>query len=203
MNPLCEPLLQQLLALVPSDDKEAAHRDVIVEHVRTCEWPFDRGNASAHLTASALIVDASGEKVLLGLHRKLGRWLQLGGHGEPCEVTGEAVAMREALEESGISGLYLHPGAARPLDVDVHVIPEHKGVSAHRHLDLRYVVVAPEGQEASVCEQEHRELRWFTWQELEALELDGALCRAYVKCARLMQSSPSEGPIPYVTAGDR
>src|SRR4029453_15241807 len=76
-----------------------------------------------HLTGSAITVSADGAHVLLLHHRKLDRWLQPGGHGDPGETTGEEGALREALEESGIEGLTLHPRAPRPLDGDVHDIP--------------------------------------------------------------------------------
>ena len=87
------------------------------------EHPFDRAIPEGHLTGSAITVSADGSRVLLLHHRKLDRWLQPGGHGDPGETTGEEVALREALEESGIRGLALHQAAPRPLDVDVHDIP--------------------------------------------------------------------------------
>jgi ADP-ribose pyrophosphatase YjhB (NUDIX family) len=112
--------------------------------VRRHERPFDRAIGEGHLTGSAITVSADGRQVLLLHHRKLDRWLQPGGHGDPGETTGEEVALREALEESGIEGLTLHPRAPRPLDVDVHDIPARGSEPAHQHLDLRYLVVAPE-----------------------------------------------------------
>src|SRR5919106_547396 len=88
---------------------------------------------------------AAGDRVLLLHHRKLGRWLQPGGHADPGESSGETVALREAREETGLAGLNLHPQAPRPFDVDVHDIPARGGEAAHQHLDLRYLVVAPAG----------------------------------------------------------
>ena len=110
--------------------------------------PFDRGIVEGHLTGSAVVVSATGDQVLLLHHRKLRRWLQPGGHAEAGERSGETVALREAREETGIEGLTLHPSAPRPLDVDVHPIPARGDEPAHRHLDLRYLVVAPARRDA-------------------------------------------------------
>jgi hypothetical protein len=106
-----------------ADGEEARDRDQILGFVLRHERPFDRAIAEGHLTGSAITVSADGSRVLLLHHRKLDRWLQPGGHGDPGETTGEEVALREAREESGIRGLTLHPTAPRPLDVDVHDIP--------------------------------------------------------------------------------
>ena len=151
--------------------------------------PFDRRIAEGHLTGSAIVVSAAGDQVLLLHHRKLGRWLQPGGHAEPGERDGEAVALREAREETGIEGLALHPSAPRPLDVDVHPIPARPDEPAHLHLDLRYLAVAPAGATLRRQAAEARALRWFTWDELAALDLDPGLRRAL----RAAQAQPGSG----------
>ena len=130
----------------PPTRRKARDRDGIVDFVRRHADPFDRAIAEGHLTGSAITVSHDGARVLLLHHRKLDRWLQPGGHGDPGETTGEEVALREALEETGIRGLALHPAAPRPLDVDVHDIPARGSEPAHEHLDLRYLVVAPGGR---------------------------------------------------------
>src|SRR6266540_3835261 len=97
----------------PADEEEAADLARILAFVSRHADPFDRRIAEGHLTASALVVSATGERVLLLHHRKLDRWLQPGGHGDPGETSGEQVALREAHEETGLPGLTLHPGARR------------------------------------------------------------------------------------------
>ena len=139
-----------------------------------------------HLTGSAITVSADGSRVLLLHHRKLDRWLQPGGHGDPGETTGEEVALREALEESGIGGLALHPTAPRPLDVDVHDIPERGSEPAHEHLDLRYLVVAPEGAAVTPDLAELHEIRWVAWEEVDALGPDHGLRRALAKARAIV-----------------
>jgi 8-oxo-dGTP pyrophosphatase MutT (NUDIX family) len=178
-------LADSLRRHVPGDEEEARDRDRILAFVLRHERPFDRGTLEGHLTGSAITVSADGSRVLLLHHRKLDRWLQPGGHGDPGETTGEEVALREALEESGIRGLSLHPTAPRPLDVDVHYIPARGNEPAHVHLDLRYLVVAPEGATVAPDLAELHEIRWVPWDEADALGPDHGLRRALAKAMHL------------------
>ena len=170
-----------LLRHAPADERESADLGRIVRFVAGEHDPFDRRNPRAHLTGSAFVISADGGRVLLLHHRKLGRWLQPGGHADPGESSGEGVALREAREETGIEGLALHPRAPRPLDVDVHEIPARGGEPAHQHLDLRYLVVAPDEAALFPSAREARVTRWFTWAELSALDLDPGLVRGLQK----------------------
>lgn len=165
----------------PADEAEAADLRQIAHFVARHPHPFDRSIAEGHLTGSAVTIAESGARVLLLHHRKLDRWLQPGGHADPGETDGEQVALREAFEETGLTGLALHARAPRPLDVDVHDIPARPGEPAHLHLDLRYLVTAPDEAVPSVAAAEARELRWFGWDEVERLDLDHGLRRALRK----------------------
>jgi 8-oxo-dGTP pyrophosphatase MutT (NUDIX family) len=178
---------EQLGTHVPADDEEALDLERIRAFVTRHPEPFDRRLAVGHLTGSAVVVAASGDRVLLLHHRKLDRWLQPGGHGDPGESTGEEVALREAREETGLRGLRLHPEAPRPLDVDVHEIPARGSEPAHQHLDLRYLVVAPAGAEATPSAEETNDLRWFGWDELHGLDLDSGLLRLLGKARSWME----------------
>ena len=143
--------------------------DFIDRHPRDAHMRSCRGG---HLTASALIVDRARGKVLLTHHRKLGKWLQLGGR-----CVGDAnlagVALREAVEESGIAGLEIVP---RLIDVDIHPIPARPGEAEHLHLDSRFLVLAPEGAEAR-ANHESNELRWLDRAAARELASDGSLRR--------------------------
>ncbi|CAL9297619.1 NUDIX hydrolase [Streptomyces olindensis] len=114
---------------------------------------------AGHLTASALVIDPEGGRVLLTLHRKLRMWLQMGGHCEPGDTTLAAVALREATEESGVSGLSLLPGG--PVRLDRHPIPP----PCHWHFDVQYAVLAPPGAAHAVSD-ESLDVRWFPYDEV-------------------------------------
>ncbi|MCM2576150.1 NUDIX hydrolase [Streptomyces meridianus] len=110
-----------------------------------------------HITASSIVVDPSGGRVLLTLHRKLQMWLQTGGHCEPQDRTLAEAALREAREESGIADLELVPGG--PARLDRHATP------CAWHLDVQYAALAPSDAVAAISE-ESLDLRWFAWDEV-------------------------------------
>lgn len=116
---------------------------------------YTRGRLAGHFTGSAWLVDRSGTRVLLTHHRKLGRWLQLGGHADG-ETDLARVALTEACEESGLPGLTLEPGL---FDLDRHWIPERGDVPGHWHYDARFVVRAG-ADEAFVVSEESLDLAW-------------------------------------------
>lgn len=161
----------QLEATVVHDPTAMAFRAHVLAACDTIAQVLDRTARPGHLTASALVVDASAGRTLVLLHRKLGRWLQPGGH-----VDGDgnlaAAALREATEETGIAGLRVVVPA---VDVDVHRV-EPPGESAHDHLDVRFVVVAPP-EARFVGNHESLGLRWVTESDLGELGADGGLLR--------------------------
>jgi 8-oxo-dGTP pyrophosphatase MutT (NUDIX family) len=109
-----------------------------------------------HITASALVLDDSGDQVLLTLHPRLGRWVQLGGHCEADDGDILAAALREATEESGIDGLRIEPEL---IAVHVHALTCSLGVPT-RHLDLQFVARAPIGAQIALSD-ESVDLRWW------------------------------------------
>ncbi|MBY6365894.1 NUDIX hydrolase [Rhodococcoides corynebacterioides] len=118
-----------------------------------------RESAAGHITASAVLLDRGGRHVLLTLHPRVGRWLQLGGHCEPDDRTVRDAALREAREESGIDELTLEPEL---LDAHTHPITCSLGVPT-RHLDLRFVVrAAADAQDVPIVRSaESTDLRWW------------------------------------------
>jgi 8-oxo-dGTP pyrophosphatase MutT (NUDIX family) len=120
-----------------------------------------RACVPGHITASALVVDATGENVLLTLHPRFGRWLQLGGHCEDTDSDIVGAALREATEESGIAGLHLDPNLAA---IHVHPVTCSLGVPT-RHLDLQFIAVAAAGAEIAISD-ESLDLRWWPMDDL-------------------------------------
>jgi 8-oxo-dGTP pyrophosphatase MutT (NUDIX family) len=149
--------IRELAAWVPPGAAQRALREAFLGFLAA--RPDDacrRSCEPGHLTASALVLDHSGNRVLLTLHPRVGRWIQLGGHCEPDDATLAAAALREAWEESGIDGLTLEPD---PLHLDVHPITCSLGRPT-RHFDVRFLVRAPADAVARIS-PESRDLRWW------------------------------------------
>ena len=142
-------------------------RDFVGRHDRC----FERTCVPGHVTGSAWIVDGSGSRVLLTHHRKLGRWLQPGGHSDG-EPDGLAVALREAREETGLE---LSAWSEAPMDIDIHEIPALGGEPAHRHYDLRYALAAR--THAYRVSSESHDLAWVGLDALEDYTREDSVLR--------------------------
>lgn len=149
-------LRTQLAAYAQRQPAHATLADEFSTLLDDPENPFLRERLAGHFTGSAWLVSADGERVLLTHHRKLDRWLQLGGHADGDRNLAR-VALKEAEEESGLSELVLEDGAL--FDIDKHWIPERRDVPGHWHYDARYVVRAV-GSEQFAISEESLALAW-------------------------------------------
>jgi 8-oxo-dGTP pyrophosphatase MutT (NUDIX family) len=172
---------------------EAATVDLFLALLREGGDAFRRERLAGHFTASAWLVAADARRALLTHHRKLGLWLQLGGHADGDPVLPRA-ALKEAEEESGLPGLRIEAGI---FDLDRHWIPEHKGVPAHWHYDVRYVVRAGAGEDFVVSEESHA----LAWREIAGLAADEAadasvrrMARKWLATAGLSRPDPRTRP---------
>ncbi|MEV7011811.1 NUDIX domain-containing protein [Streptosporangium sp. NPDC051022] len=162
--------------------EEERLRQEFLEHVHAHEDSMWRECVPGHLTATTAVVSHDGERVLLTLHPKAGMWLPMGGHCERDDASLDAVALREAVEESGIPGLRLLPG---PLALDRHRVWCHPPHS--HHLDVEYGAVAPADVEA-VISDESLDLRWFPIDEIPELS-DEATRRLARRAREAMRST--------------
>lgn len=122
----------------PASHSQEAIRQAFLGFLAARKDACQRSCAAGHITASAVLLDPAGERTLLTLHPRVGRWVQLGGHCEDSDTTLAGAALREATEESGMEGLRIDP---EPIHLDVHPVTCSLGVPT-RHFDVRFIVHA-------------------------------------------------------------
>jgi 8-oxo-dGTP pyrophosphatase MutT (NUDIX family) len=178
-------LIEELRLYQPADDAERAHHLAIIDLLGGGTKVFQRDHFEpGHITASCFIVDSDNTRLLLHRHRRLGKWLQMGGHCEGVEAPAVA-ALREGTEESGLADLQLL--ANRIFDIDVHEIPAAKGEPNHYHFDLRYVAHTSTPDAITMLEDESLDLTWVPFHEaIERMSEDGST-RAIRKIEQLLK----------------
>lgn len=162
-----EPLLELLARYGDVWPDEHAVTERFVRFVRDHHDCLQRSCVPGHITSSCWILSPAGTHALLTHHRKLSRWLQLGGH-----VDGDgdvaASALREAREESGMHDFEVVRWAGErlvPLDLDVHTIPARKSDPEHLHWDVRFLLRVPHEQPLQLSE-ESNQLQWVPLERL-------------------------------------
>jgi ADP-ribose pyrophosphatase YjhB (NUDIX family) len=153
--------VRELTHYQPLEENQAALREQYLSYLAANPDAMSRSCAPAHLTASAIVVDPAGERVVLVHHRKVGLWLQPGGHCEASDATLSGAALREATEETDLAGLRLLDGI---LCLDRHAAPcasswQGPGPMEH-HLDVMFAVLAPADATPRAGE-ESLAVRWF------------------------------------------
>ena len=152
----------------PADGREAGPRRASWSPSATLASPFDEQAGPEHVTGSAVVVGRRG--TVLHMHKRLHRWLQPGGHLEPGEGRGTRPC---ASPRRRPAWSLAHPdGGPRLIHVDVH-----DAANGHTHLDLRYLLVAPDGDPAPPP-GESPEARWFGWEEADGRGRRGPRRRA-------------------------
>lgn len=170
------PLCKALQKYAERHPEQKITADRMLDFVRSTPHCFERSHAAGHMTGSAWLLNPAGDKALLTLHHNLQRWMQTGGHadGDPDTLR---VALKEAEEESGITGIV--PITEEIFDIDIHLIPARpaKGESAHYHYDVRYLLRAPHEQYA--ISHESDDLAWWSGEDFatRAAELDASVLR--------------------------
>jgi len=149
-------LLEQLRAYEPANAVEEDYRHRMIDLLEYAPSPFSHtAFMPGHFTAGCFIIDDAG-RLLLHHHRRLNLWLHMGGHIEG-EEPAEVAALREAMEESGLTDLRLDGGI---FDLDVHAIPASGGDPDHDHFDVRYLARAADPGAIRIAEDESNELAW-------------------------------------------
>ena len=173
MNDHRTQLTELLRDYDPVDDDDREQRERILQFISKTPTCFERSNREGHVTGSAWVINGSGTHALLTHHKKLGKWLQLGGHadGNPDLMR---VAAREAEEESGLRNL--EPVSPRIFDVDIHSIPEHGKEPAHFHYDIRFAFRVAGDETFKVSDESH-ELAWIDMYQLDTYTQEKSMLR--------------------------
>jgi 8-oxo-dGTP pyrophosphatase MutT (NUDIX family) len=151
----------------PASPREAAAKVRFLQELSGLSAPCDEHADPTHVTASGIVVGTRG--TVLHLHKRLGIWMQPGGHIDAGE-TPDVAAGREATEELGLA--VEHPASGpRLINVDVH-----DAALGHTHLDLRYLLLADDDDPQPPA-GESPDARWYTWDEAMAMA-DEALADA-------------------------
>lgn len=159
-------LIEQIKAYTPFNEQEEKDKEIILNALIGQPDVFFRENRTAHMTASAWIVNRDRTKVIMAYHNIYDSWSWLGGHADGCEDLLE-VAMKEAREESGIKTV--KPASEdiyslEVLTVDGHIKKEQY-VSSHLHLNVTYLLEADEREELSSKEDENSGVKWFALED--------------------------------------
>ncbi|MHC5109185.1 MAG: NUDIX hydrolase [Planctomycetota bacterium] len=179
-------LLQQLRAYQPGDQAQESARDRMIDFISSYSDCFDRSLAIGHITASSLLLDYTGTRCLLTHHRKLGKWLQPGGHADG-DTDVLRVAMREAEEESGLNGIA--PVSPSIFDVDIHMIPDHDGIPSHLHYDVRFLLRTTDRSPLVVSEESFA-LAWVDSTDWHEFVTDESVLRLFRKW-QAMRGTPA------------
>ncbi|GJM07358.1 MAG: NUDIX hydrolase [marine bacterium B5-7] len=167
-------LWQQLQTYQASDNAQANQCTQMLAFIETHPDCFERHCLPGHITGSAWLLNSDHTAVLLTHHKKLGKWLQLGGHsdGDPNTLN---VALREAQEESGIDAIT--PLSDAIFDIDIHEIPAFGEEPAHLHYDVRFMLQAA-CENVTLSDESHA-LRWVRPDEAKQLTLDASVRRMF------------------------
>jgi len=160
---------------------ESATTNDFMAFIRSHDDAFLRSCVSGHVTGSAFIVDPTLTRTLLVHHRKLDKWLQPGGHCDPGETALEA-AVREAWEETGVSGSALTPDCL--FDIDIHRIPARPDTPEHLHFDARYILMAEPS--LTTTSHESHAVEWVSLEEAVRRNPEQSIARMIDKTKALL-----------------
>ena len=153
----------------PGDAREAAEKEIMLDLIaRFGDGILHRESAFAHMTASSIIVSRDRSRTLMAFHKIYNSWAWTGGHADG-ESDFEAIARREAQEESGISGLVRlgdGPASIEILPVWAHM-KRGKAVGSHLHLNVSYLFEADDALPLRACEAENSAVGWIRIDKLE------------------------------------
>ena len=174
-----QPLLQLLNAYEPYDDNEASLKRKMLDFVTAHKDCFERTCREGHITASAWIVNFTGDQVLMTLHKKLKLWLPLGGHTDgDCDI--HRAALKEAQEESGLKSLAFVSKDIFDIYIADYNVPTEP---FHQHYDFNFLLQIQNPNDTIKISDESIDLRWFSELPEQVKDIEN-LKRLYRKWKR-------------------
>ncbi|RUA32654.1 MAG: NUDIX hydrolase [Bacteroidetes bacterium] len=165
-----------------SDKEKEFKNKMLLLYNSKKEKAFSRSNLEAHFTASAWIINPNTHEILLLHHKKLNKWLQAGGHADG-ETNLEKVARKEAKEETGLVNLQLISNSL--FDIDIHLIPENKGIPEHYHYDVRFAYFCTENEKTQI-NSESNDFKWVDINKVEQHTQEPSIIRMVEKSKTLL-----------------
>ena len=157
-----------IIRFLPKDGREEREREMMLALIgRYGDGILSRDNDAAHMTASSVIVSPDRKRTLMAFHKIYNSWAWTGGHADG-ESDFEAIARREAQEETGIVGLKrLGDG---PASIEILPVWAHKKkgkyVGSHLHLNVSYLFEADDKLPLRTCEDENSAVGWIEIDKL-------------------------------------
>ena len=178
--------VENIAALVPHDEKEAADQSLMLWYIRHFgNEVLTRQNRAAHITSAGFIMNPALEKTLMIHHNIRDTWAWTGGHADG-DSDMVAVAVREAMEETGVTSIApLSPAIA---SLDVLTVEGHvkrgEYVSAHLHLSVAYILLCDETESLHIKPDENSGVQWFSVDDIKTPVFSAHDMYLYGKLAR-------------------
>lgn len=159
-------MMAQIRNYSPFNEQEKGDKAIMLSYMESCPDIFLRTNLKAHMTASSWIVNRDRTKILMIYHNIYDSWAWTGGHADGDENL-LAVALREALEETGVHAVPVTEDifSLENLTVDGH-FKHGLYVPSHMHLNVTYLLQADDSEAVRAKEDENRGVSWFSLDEV-------------------------------------
>jgi 8-oxo-dGTP pyrophosphatase MutT (NUDIX family) len=181
-----KPLLHVLSAYQTSSPEDELMLSKTRQFVLENSQCFERSLTSGHITGSSWIVDLEQSHALFTHHKKLNKWMQLGGHADGMADI-FLVALKEAKEESGLE--QITPLSRQIFDIDIHLIPDQ--ASGHLHYDIRFLFKADRSKKLTVSNESHT-LAWIEFEKLHEYITEPSVLRMHAKFLEMGTRRPIE-----------
>ncbi len=178
-----QKMLEEISNYIPTTSLEVEDKKLMLDYLNMYkEKAYDRDSLAAHMTASAIVVNQTHDKVLFAYHLIYQSYGWLGGHADG-EFDLESVAKREVMEESGLSEVrLLYPSIASVEVIHVsHHMKQGVIVSDHLHLNVSYLFEADDKLPIAIKEDENSAIAWVPISQIDKVVTEERMIEIYQK----------------------